>query len=230
MSPVSKPKLILGIIGIAFLLLAFVFLPIFLLLLYPCGFCQKCLSFTCLNWHALRFLMDSFQGCYKNGTNGVRDYRSFAAVFLFARIAICLEYAVTFFEYHAAVQITCTILAVVIAVVHPYNKQNAIFNHLDPLMIFFLIPWISIFHGTCQAAGKHHVFQHVNLPMCYFVLVLPILLITTYWLRSIFKKRRLRRWLHKSPSDEDLLEQRSHSPYVSKSSSDAEHRNLYNKI
>ena len=230
LSPVSKPKLVLGLIGIAILILTFVFLPAFLLLLYPCGFCQKCLSFARLNSQALRFLMDSFQGCYKNGTNGVRDYRSFAAIFLFARIAISLEYAFANFEYHTAVQITCTILAVVIAVVHPYNKQNAIFNHLDPLMILFLISWIAIFHATRQTAGKHHVFQHINLPMCYIVLVLPILLITTYWLRSVFKKRRLRRWLHKSPSDEDLLEQRSHSPYVSRRSSDAEHRNLYDKV
>ena len=230
LSPISKPKLILGLIGIAILLLVFVFLPAFLLLLYPCGFCQKCLSFARLNSQALRFLMDSFQGCYKNGTNGVRDYRSFAAIFLFVRIAICLEYAFAIFEYHATVQITCTILAVMIAVVHPYNKQNAIFNHLDPLMIFFLISWIAIFHATRQAAGKHHVFQHIHLPMCYIVLVLPILFIITYWLRSVFKKRLLRRWLHKSPSDEDLLEQRSHSPYVSRRSSDVEHRNLYDKV
>jgi hypothetical protein len=231
-SPVSKPKLILGTIGIVFLLLVFVFLPAFLLLLYPCGFCQKCLSFAHLNSQALRFLMDSFQGCYKNGTNGVRDYRSFAAVFLFVRIAISFDYAFAYFEYHTSVQITCTVLAVMIAVVHPYNKQNAIFNHLDPLMIFFLIFWIAIFHGTRQAAGKHLRFQHVNLPMCYIMLILPILLIITYWLRSVFKKRawRFRRLLRKSHSDEDLLEQRSHSPYVSQSSSDAEHRNLYDKI
>ena len=174
--------------------------------------------------------MDSFHGCYKNGTDGVRDYRWFAAFFLFARITISLEYAFANFEYHNAVLITCTILAVMIAVVHPYNKQNAIFNHLDPLMILFLIVWLAIFHNIRVAAGKHLLFQHINLPICYFVLVLPILLLIAFWLWSVCKKRRFRRWLHKSHSDEDLLEQRSHSPYVSQGSTDSEHRNLYDKI
>lgn len=230
LSPASKPKLILSIIGIAFLLLVFVYLPAFLLLLYPCGFCQKCLSRTRLNSQALRILMDSFHGCYKNGTDGVRDCRSFAALFLFTRIVISLEYTLTNFEYHNAVLITCTVLAVLIAVVHPYNKQNAIFNHLDPLMILFLIMWLAIFHSAHQAAGKHVEFQHVNLSMCYFVLVLPILFIIAYRLRHIFKKKHFQCWLHKSHSDEDLLEQRSHSPYVSQSSTDTQYRSLYDKI
>ena len=229
-SPASKPKLILATIGIVLLLLVFVFLPAFLLLLYPCSFCQKCLSCTHLNSQALHFLMGSFHGCYKNGTDGMRDYRSFAAFFLFTRIAISLEYAFTNFEYHTIVLITCTVLAVMIAVAHPYNKQNAIFNHLDPLMILFLIVWLAIFHNTRQAAGKHLQFQRISLPMCYIVLVLPILSIIVYWLWSIFKKKQFQCWLRKSHSDEDLLEQRSHSPYVSQGSTDTEHRTLYDKI
>ncbi len=228
--PASKPKLILATIGIALLLLLFIFLPAFLLLLYPCGFCQKCLSFSRLNSQALHFLMDSFHGCYKNRTDGTHDCRSFAAFFLFARIAISFEYTFNNFEYHIAVQITCTVLAVVIAVIHPYNKQNAIFNHLDPLMILFLVMWLAIFHSTRQAAGKHLQYQHVNLLLCYVVLILPVLFIIAYWLRRVFKKKRCQRWLHKSHSDEDLLEQRSHSPYVSQGSTDTEHRNLHDKI
>ena len=176
------PKLILAIIGIALMLLSFVCLPAVLLLLYPCGFCQKCLSSCHLNSQALHFLMDSFHGCYKNGTDGTRDCRSFASIFLFARIAVCFEYALTNFNYHTTVLITCTSLAVLIAVVHPYNKQNTIFNHLDPLMILFLVVWLVFFHDARQAAGTHLRFQYTTLPLCYVVLILPVLFIVGYWL------------------------------------------------
>lgn len=222
-------KIILAIIGVSFILLLFVLLPAVLLLLYPCHFCQKCLTYSRLNSQAMHFLMDSFHGCYKNGTNGTRDCRSFASVFLLARIAISVEYAVTLFNYHAAVLVTCTCLAVMIAVVHPYNKKNNIYNHLDPLMILFLIIWLSIFRDTRQAAGKHLTFQHSALPLCYVSLIFPLVLVSIYWLQKIVKSicSNLKlKFCRVKPSDDldddlddDLLEQRSLSPYMSSSKS-----------
>ena len=217
----ADPKIILAIIGIALVLLLFVFLPAILLLLYPCHFCQKCLTYSRLNSHAMDFLMDSFHGCYKNGTNGTRDCRSFASVFLFARIAISVEYAVTLFNYHSAVLITCTCLAVMIAVVHPYNKQNHIFNHLDPLMILFLLIWLTIFRDTRQAAGKHLSFQHSAIPLCYLSLIFPMVLVSIYWLQKVVKsiwcKLKFCKAKHPNDLDDDLLEQRPLSPYLSSS-------------
>ena len=41
---------------------------------------------TCMRkagcWHALHMFMESFQGQYKNGTNGTRDFRMVSASFL----------------------------------------------------------------------------------------------------------------------------------------------------
>ena len=36
--------------------------------------------FPNVNWHPLQAFMDIFQGCYKNGTDGTRDYRYFVAL------------------------------------------------------------------------------------------------------------------------------------------------------
>ena len=130
-------KMILSLIGVIGILVLFVATPAILLLLYPCRFCQKCLTFTRLNFQVLRILMDSFHGCYKNGTEGTRDCRYFASVFLIFRIAISVVYASSTMSYHATVLGICILLVIAIAVVHPYNKQNDIFNRLDPLMIFF---------------------------------------------------------------------------------------------
>ena len=217
----DQPIAILTLIGISIILLLFVVVPSILLLLYPCHFCQKCLTFTRLNFQALCFLMDSFHGCYKNGTEGTRDCRYFASLFLITRIAIGIAYATSTMSYLAIISGICISLAIAIAVVHPYNKQNDIFNHLDPLTLFFLIIWLLIFQQTYKVTDKNISFQHWALPFCYISLILPILVVSTYWFNKLYRVKlkqfvsRFRKYRH---LDEDLPEQRSHTPYVSSNS------------
>ena len=69
---------------------------IFLLLFYQLRCFQRLL--TCLKIHSQLFnaVMDSFQGCYKNGLEpGTRDYRWFAAVPLIGRIVLLFIYSIT---------------------------------------------------------------------------------------------------------------------------------------
>ena len=217
----DQPIAILTLVGISIILLLFIIVPSILLLLYPYRFCQKCLTFTRLNFQALHFLMDSFHGCYKNGTEGTKDCRYFASVFLITRIAIGIAYASSTMSYLAIVLGICISLAIAIAVVRPYNKQNDIFNHLDPLTLFFLIIWLLIFQQTYKVAGKNVAFQHSFLPFCYISLILPILVVSTYWFNKLYRVKlkqfvsRFRKYRH---LDEDLPEQRSHTPYVSSNS------------
>ena len=51
--------------------------PVFILLLYPFSLCQKCLIMLPQRWKIMLYVfMDSFQGCYKDGTEpGTRDCR-----------------------------------------------------------------------------------------------------------------------------------------------------------
>jgi hypothetical protein len=65
----------------------FVLPPPLLLLFYPTRFFRKllgCCGFK--RWDILNFIMDIFQGWYKDGTEGTRDYRSVSAVYLLLRI------------------------------------------------------------------------------------------------------------------------------------------------
>ena len=65
----------------------FVLPPPLLLLFYPTRFFRKllrCCGFT--RWDILNFIMDIFQGWYKDGTEGTRDYRSVSALYLLMRI------------------------------------------------------------------------------------------------------------------------------------------------
>ena len=68
-------------------LLLFTFLPI-LLCLYPCQCFHRFLNRYHINSPALHQFMDTFQGYYKDGTNGTRDYRYFVALFLILRVIV----------------------------------------------------------------------------------------------------------------------------------------------
>ena len=54
-------------------------LPTFLLLLYPIGMFRVCLSKCRLDGIALGIFVERFYSCYRDGLDGGRDMRSFAA-------------------------------------------------------------------------------------------------------------------------------------------------------
>ena len=73
-------------------ILIFNILPPLLLLFYPTSIFRKCLM--CLRfqrWDILSHIMDIFQGWYKDGTAGTRDYRSFSALYMLYRIMLSCE-------------------------------------------------------------------------------------------------------------------------------------------
>ena len=73
------PYAILAIIVVTL----FVSVPIIIFILYPCQFFQKFLSLFPINWHFLHVFVDSFQGCYKDGTEpGTHDCRWFSVPML----------------------------------------------------------------------------------------------------------------------------------------------------
>ena len=70
-------------------------LPLLLLLFHPMKWFQKCLNGLKLNRYGLHIFVDSFAGCYKDGTEpGTRDCRYFAALFLLLRILTYLVLSV----------------------------------------------------------------------------------------------------------------------------------------
>ena len=70
-------------------LVIFIIFPTILLILYPTRLFRKCVSCCGLRrWHALHMFVESFQGEYKDGTNGTRDFRMVSESFLILRILI----------------------------------------------------------------------------------------------------------------------------------------------
>ena len=130
----SKEHLPYAVLAIT-VLLVFVFLPILLLCLYPCRCFQGLLNRCHLRSQALHMFMDAFQGCYKNGTNGTRDCRYFAAIYLITRVAVHLS--LVFSSITFANSVIFAVLAIVILLLSCFHPCRIMFyNRLD---IFFLL-------------------------------------------------------------------------------------------
>ena len=86
--------------------------------------------------------MDAFQGCYKDGTDGTRDCRYFAAVYPLFRIALYFVYAGTLSTlFYAIGTIGLSLSAMLIALVQPYKKMFATYNTTDTVLSLLLAAW-----------------------------------------------------------------------------------------
>ena len=105
------------------MLLVFVVFPCLLLCLFPCRCFQRFLNHYGLRTLLPTTFMDAFQGCYKDGTNGTRDCRYFAAMYfiLLGVLLGCIATALTRFIFPAAIYIHI-MFAIIIVIVRPYKS------------------------------------------------------------------------------------------------------------
>ena len=122
-------------------LLVFTVLPILLLCLYPCRWFQKFLNRYHLRRQALHTFMDTFQGCYKDGTNGTKDCRYFAAIYLIARVAVHLSLVIASTNNNSCLIALLVIIVLLLSAFHPYKKQ--LFNQMDTFLLGSMIVALS---------------------------------------------------------------------------------------
>ena len=104
------------------MLLIFTVLPLLLLLLYPLRLIQR---FLFIRAHFLREVIQSLQGCYKDGTGqaGERDLRIFSAIFLFLRIIyVGMFFIPHLFTFYAAAIIAFALVPLV-SFYKPYKED-----------------------------------------------------------------------------------------------------------
>ena len=121
-------------------LVIFIICPTILLILYPTRVFRRCVSCCGFRrWHALHMFVESFQGQYKDGTNGTHDFRMVSASFLILRILI-----LALFLYHhsstlhiAEMQSVLLLCATCLhAITKPYRLN--FMNNVDILILFLL--------------------------------------------------------------------------------------------
>ena len=126
---------------LAFIMLCvFVLLPIITLTLYPFAIFQKFLNLFPVRWYILHTFMDSFQGCYKDGTQpGTRDCRWFASVFFTFRLCHFLLFTISDKDVVLVlVAVSMFLLTLLIVVFRPFKQSSRPQNVVSIMFLQFL--------------------------------------------------------------------------------------------
>ena len=190
------PYAVLAIIVLIF----FIFLPLLFLVLYPFRCFQKYLNHWQMNYEVLRTFADAFQGTYKNGTEGTRDYRYFAAGYLALRIVVYLLYALVLsgnFHLIAALVLIC--FAVSIAFTQPHKV--AFHNTTDIVLILILAMWFIALR--LFALTRFQIFTKLYVAIILLLSILPHVYISGvlfYWIYT--QSEFLQRLFHRNAAGE----------------------------
>ena len=164
--------------AIVTLLLSFTVLlvPVIILFLYPCLCFQRCLNRLHLRSLTLHTFVDAFQGCYKDGTNGTRDCRYFAALQLVLRLLFPLAFLFTeeviIATFLSFVGLVLYILLFVLT--QPYKE--AVYNKTDiPLLMALLFVPVTVYYSMLVHYGYPHQFKGIFsalsfLPLLYLII------------------------------------------------------------
>ena len=183
----GKEHLPYGIAAIV-VLLVFIICPLLLLCLYPCRCFQKCLNHCKLQCHILQTFMDAFQGCYKDGTNGTRDCRYLAGVYLVVRIASFSAYVVSLQNlYFQILSIILLIFALLIVLVQPYKSH--VYNVVDTVFVFTLVL------GCIAGSFGHSIYEEINYLRPAFILLNSLISLFVIFFPHIYMTGLLLYWL-----------------------------------
>jgi hypothetical protein len=181
------PYAILAIVMLA----VFVVLPVAVLALYPFKTFHSFLNLFPFRWYILYTFVDSFQGCYKDGTEpGTRDCRWFSAVYFATRSLVFVLFAVTLSGGFLPI---CTLLLLLVVIIFitfkPYKSRFARHFQLNTIflvlyaMVFAIA--MSIEHATIAAAREYLKFLWF---VALLLAVVPLITFLGLILYRVFSK------------------------------------------
>ena len=165
--------------------------PLLLLLLYPCQCFQRCLNYYGIQCQVLHMFMDTFQGSYKDGSNGTRDCRWFAALYLILRIAPLFVFILVGPSKFVLYPLVLLFIVAVFltAVFHPH--KSPFHNAAD---IFLLLVLISIgisFLALDAAVYRNHYTSHATHTLATILLFIPASYLIAFLFYKLFARVRV---------------------------------------
>ena len=161
-----------GIIAIV-VTIFFNILPLLFTLIHP----LRCFKQHIGRWPALHICLDSFQGCYKDGTAGTWDCRFFSSLFLLIHIALFIVYdCIKDVYYYPLVSILLLALVFLIILFQPFKPQFRIYNTIYTSIILNLAVWnVTIF---CINIVALRVVGNISVALSTITPFLPLLYAT----------------------------------------------------
>ena len=160
----------------------FNFLPLLLLLLYPVRLFRTCLSKCRLDGLAIKFFVEKFYDCYRDGCNGGKDMRSFASFHFVLRLVFFISsmigglLMISNNDPFFARNIVCTVALLLITFCRPYKEMYM--NVLDVLLLAqlgIMCHLVSSFTGFDVQSNFILTFiAMISLPFTGFILVIIV--------------------------------------------------------
>ena len=180
-----------AVFAIAVLVLFAIF-PAVILLFYPFQYFQKLLNMFPVRWHILHTFMDSFHGCYKNGTEpSTRDCRWFASIFFLVRYSFFLvSVFITGSTFFPMAAITLTLLSLSLVLIQPFKTELRHYSNITATFILFLALFYASVIGVDLSTTKHQDMVWFFYTISVFFACLPLLYISTLTLQWIVAHRK----------------------------------------
>ena len=164
--------------------LLFVVIPPIILILHP----LKCIHKRIKCFRQSRILhtfVESFQGCYKDGTNGTYDCRYFSAVYMALRVAVLFIYTLTLSVYfYPIAAILFIITATSVALIQPY--KSSIYNIIDAVL-FNAVAIMYIVQGSLIIPESR--YTSASLLMSTIAACVPLIYISILLVYLVFVKK-----------------------------------------
>ena len=176
----------------ATLAIVFIMIPTLILILYPFQCFQKCLSYYRIQWHFIRTFVDSFQGCYKDGTEpGIFDLRWFSAYGLVLRLGICIIFSLTLNAmYFIYALLLFLIILLFLVNFQPHKSSVSHYTTIDITFLTLLVlHYISIVEVNIVVL-KEHQYLHLIFMLTFFSCFIPIIYLVFITLQWIYLKRK----------------------------------------
>ena len=166
----GKDHLPYGVLALV-LFTCFNVLPFLLLILYPMRWFQRCLNHLGLSSITLHTFVDTFAGCYKDGTEpGSRDCRYFAGIFLLVRMFVVILYTATLTEYFFGISaVTVTGILMLYIIFQPYKAKYAVYNKITAVMIIMII--LSILGAQNVLTAESTLSHALTFSIGFFVII-----------------------------------------------------------
>ena len=159
-----------------------VVLPTLLLCLYPIKL-FRCLLHRCLPLKLrliLSTFLDTFQGHYKDGTDGTRDYRFISAVhlILLCLIIACRMYLRTVMNFTEPTHIICIVGSLLFAIVRPCKNMYANITQ-SLLMALAALAILTLSPGLSMSYKRGKYYKLLIMLMCMLIphIVLGVIVI-----------------------------------------------------
>ena len=170
----------------------YVIFPSLLLTAYPFRWFQRALNLVPIRWYILHTFMDSFQGCYKDGTEpGTRDCRWFASMHLFTGYLLLIIGAFTCnTSFFPLASLVLVFVALLFITVQPFKQSVAHYANTTAMFLLLLALWYVSLLGIVLSKMRRGQLALFAFRMTALVGMAPSLYMLFISARWIFSRRR----------------------------------------